>query len=49
MKEKFVLDACALLAFLNDETGAEKVENILTKALDNISSVYMNKLNIPDD
>ena len=32
MKEKFILDACAVIAFLNDEDGARKVEQLLSKA-----------------
>ena len=29
MKSKFVLDACAIIAFLADENGAEKVQDLL--------------------
>lgn len=29
---KYVVDACALLAFLNDEPGAEMVDALLQKA-----------------
>lgn len=32
MKETFVLDASALIAFLNDEDGADKVEDVLQRA-----------------
>ena len=32
MKEVYVLDACALIAFLNDEKGAEKMEKLLEDA-----------------
>lgn len=46
MKETFVLDASALIAFLNDEDGANKVEDILRKAKGNDCIIYMNKLNI---
>lgn len=46
MSEVFVLDASALVAFLNDEDGAEKVEIILQKAKNNDAVIYMNKLNI---
>jgi len=46
MKETFVLDACALIAFLDDEEGADKVEDILRKARRNECAIYMNKLNI---
>ena len=46
MKETFVLDACSLIAFLDDEEGAGKVEDILRKARRNECAIYMNKLNI---
>lgn len=46
MKEIFVLDACALIAFLNDEDGADKVEDILRRAKGGDCSIYMNKLNV---
>lgn len=29
MSGKFVLDACAVIAFFNDEDGADKVEQLL--------------------
>jgi len=32
MKKRFVLDACTLIAFLNDEEGADEVEKILQMA-----------------
>jgi len=44
--EAFVLDACSLIAFLNDEEGAEKVEDLLRKAKEEKVKLYMNKLNI---
>jgi len=46
MKDAFVLDACALIAFLNDEDGADKVEDTLLKALKEDCIVYINKINI---
>lgn len=46
MKETFVLDASALIAFLNDEDGAAKVEDVLQKAKVDNCIIYMNKLNI---
>ena len=46
MKETFVLDASALIAFLNDEDGADKVEDVLQKAKVDNCIIYMNKLNI---
>jgi len=44
--KNFVLDACALIAFLADEEGAEKVEYILRKAETDDCLIYMNKINI---
>ena len=46
MKETFVLDASALIAFLNDEDGADKVEDVLQRAKRDNCIIYMNKLNI---
>jgi PIN domain nuclease of toxin-antitoxin system len=42
----FVLDACALLAFLNDEEGGEKIENILNQSADGESIVCMGITNL---
>jgi PIN domain nuclease of toxin-antitoxin system len=30
--EQFVIDACALIAYLNNEVGADKVEQLLKQA-----------------
>ena len=46
MKEPFVLDASALIAFLHDEDGADKVDNVLQKARRDECIIYMNKFNI---
>jgi len=46
VKKSFVLDASALIAFLGDERGAEKVEEILRKAGENKIFLYMNKINV---
>lgn len=46
MMEIFVLDACSLIAFFNDEEGAGKVENLLRMAEEKKVKLYMNKLNI---
>ncbi|MDR1147521.1 MAG: PIN domain-containing protein [Spirochaetaceae bacterium] len=43
----YVLDACALLAFLNKEDGWEKVRELLTEAVDaGETQVYMNSINL---
>lgn len=46
MKKIYILDACALLAFLLDEEGAEKVESILEKGNTSNCTIYMHKLNV---
>ncbi|HCS73759.1 MAG TPA: VapC toxin family PIN domain ribonuclease, partial [Clostridiales bacterium] len=46
MSNSYVLDACALLALINNEEGADSVEAILREALDGKVEVYMNKINV---
>ena len=43
--DRYVLDACALTAFVYDETGADIVQNILETSETGVADVYMNKLN----
>jgi len=40
------MDACALIAFLSDETGAQVVSDVLLKAADSKVLVTMNGLNL---
>jgi len=40
MKDVFVLDACAIIAFLSDEEGADKVEHILKEAKKGKCNIY---------
>jgi predicted nucleic acid-binding protein len=42
----YVLDACALLAFLNDEPGAEAIENLLNQSATKESIVAMSIANL---
>jgi len=42
----YVLDACALLAFLNDEEGAYIIEDLLDKSATDDVSVYMSIVNL---
>jgi len=42
----YVLDACALLAFLNDEEGADAVEKLFTQTDEGDASVYMSIINL---
>jgi PIN domain nuclease of toxin-antitoxin system len=46
VKDTFVLDACALIAILNDEDGADKVDYVIQKAESRKCLIYMNKLNL---
>lgn len=39
--ERFVFDACALIAYLNDEPGADKVEDLLDQAQQNHVQLYV--------
>jgi predicted nucleic acid-binding protein len=40
----FVLDACAMIAFLNNETGAETIAGLIQKAEDKKISLYMTSI-----
>ncbi|GHV76802.1 hypothetical protein AGMMS49942_16230 [Spirochaetia bacterium] len=42
----YVLDACALIAYLKKEEGQEKVLDILQKAENETASVYMSIINL---
>ncbi|MCL2512309.1 MAG: PIN domain-containing protein [Oscillospiraceae bacterium] len=42
----YVLDACALIAMLNEENGKEMVKNVLVDAMTGKAVVIMNKLNL---
>jgi predicted nucleic acid-binding protein len=44
--DNHVLDACALLTFLNDEDGAEIMEEIFQKAEDGQIALYMSIINL---
>jgi len=46
MKKTFVFDACALIAFLNDEVGSDIVEKLLEKAISGKTDLIMNKINL---
>ena len=46
MNETFVLDACALIAFLGDEPGADLVENLLEKADNGTHQLMIHKINL---
>jgi len=42
----YILDACALIAFLNDEEGADIIEDLLDKSATGDVSVYMSIVNL---
>jgi len=46
MKGIYVLDACAMIAFLQDEPGADKVAAILTNAKDGKCKAFINAINL---
>jgi PIN domain nuclease of toxin-antitoxin system len=46
MTKRYVLDACALIAFLNDEEGAEKVESLLRESENAKCAIFMNLINL---
>ena len=46
MISRYILDACALIAYLNDEKGADTVENIFDLALNGQTSVSMGIVNL---
>ena len=46
MKEVYVLDACALIAFLRDEEGAELVGEVYEKANAGEVRLVMNRINL---
>lgn len=46
MNATYVLDACGLLAFLNDEPGVDLVDRLLQQARNQECVLYMHKLNL---
>lgn len=46
MKNIFVLDACAMIAFLSDEVGASKVQELLDLANYGNISLYIHQINL---
>ena len=44
--ERYVLDACALIAYLNDEAGAESIEELLTLARKEQAQIYVAAVNV---
>jgi PIN domain nuclease of toxin-antitoxin system len=46
MSNRYLLDACALIAIFKMDAGYEKVYSILKKSSNGEADVYMNKLNL---
>ena len=46
MKKIYVLDACALIALILDEAGADTVSEILNSAYRGEADAFLNKLNL---
>ena len=46
MKPQHVLDACALIAFFNDENGSDVVENLLVRAENNEIDLVIHIINV---
>jgi predicted nucleic acid-binding protein len=44
--KNYVLDACAIIAFIHDELGADRFENILNMANTNEANVFIHKINL---
>ncbi|MCL1790815.1 MAG: hypothetical protein FWG40_05570 [Peptococcaceae bacterium] len=43
---RYTLDACALVALLQDEAGADKVADAMNEAYEGEATIMMNKLNL---
>jgi len=43
---RYVLDACALIAFLNDEKGADKIEHLIEQSQAGAIKLYASSINI---
>ena len=46
MSGKFVLDTCALIAFFNDEDGADKVQQLLRQGDRPPNNLFMHEINL---
>ena len=46
MKESFILDACALIAYLKQEAGYELMISFFDRAIDKEITLFMHKLNL---
>lgn len=46
MNDVYVLDACSIIAFLAEESGAEKVKELFYQSAENKIELIMNKINL---
>jgi predicted nucleic acid-binding protein len=46
MSKRYILDACAIIALLKDEAGAEEVSAIFNEAFKGEAQISMNKINL---
>jgi PIN domain nuclease of toxin-antitoxin system len=46
MAERYLLDACAMIAYLNDENGADKVEELLWRSDQRPGILSMHEVNL---
>ena len=46
MAKRLLLDACAMIAYLNDEPGAEKVEELLWQSNQGSGNLLMHEVNL---
>ena len=46
MADKFLLDACAVIAYLNDEEGADKVEGFLWESAQRPGVLFLHEVNL---
>jgi predicted nucleic acid-binding protein len=46
MRSRYVLDACALIAYINDEDGSDDVDKLLSAALSGDIELKMGKINL---
>lgn len=46
MKKTYILDACALIAFLTDEPGGELVEHFLSQSAKGTTTILMHRVNL---
>ncbi len=46
MNDVYILDACSLIAYLNDEKGADNVKDLLIKSGNDECSLYIHMINL---